>query len=125
MLKNYMFSKEVDIKKLRSIPVATTRYDTKVILSTKEGEYTRMLQLDELVGPSQPDDQFIHVDLMYQYDPFRIAQDFYGTSSLYWAILAANNIFDVFDLREGLTIRIPSIITVLGYNGLVVRGDEL
>lgn len=124
MLKNYMFSKEVDIKKLKAVPVATNRYDSKVILSTKQGEYTRMLQLEEIVGPALPDDQFVNIDLMYQYDPFRISQDFYGTPSLYWAILAANNLFDVFDLKEGLIIRIPSVITVLGYNGLVVRGDE-
>lgn len=125
MLRNYMFSNEVDTGKLKSIPVATSRYDSKVILSTKDGDYTRVLRLNELKSDISTSDMYMNVDLLHQYDPFRIAYEYYGNSSLYWVILAANDLYDIFDLVEGMTIRIPTVLNVLGYNGLVVTGDEL
>ena len=124
MLHDYMFSNEVNIRKLKTVPVATSRYDAKLILSTQQGEYTRVLRLEELKSDISDVDSYYSVDIIHQYDPFRIAYEAYGTESLYWVILAANDLFDIFDLVEGLTIRIPNIIKVLGYNGLVVSGDE-
>jgi Base plate wedge protein 53 len=124
MLKEFMFSKEVDTSKLKSVPVATSRYDAKVILSTAEGDYTRVLRLNEIKSTLSDTDGYMNVDLVHQYDPYKIAYEVYGNASLYWVILAANDLFDMFDLVEGLTIRIPNILKVLGYNGLVVTGDE-
>lgn len=125
MLRDYMFSKEVNASKLKSIPVATSRYDSKVVLSTDDGDYTRVLRLNEIKSDPSTSDMYMNIDLLHQYDPYRIAYEYYGNSSLYWVILAANDLYDIFDLEEGMTIRIPTVLNVLGYNGLVVTGDEL
>jgi len=124
MLKDFMFSNEVNVSKLKSIPVATSRYDSKVVLSTEEGDYTRVLRLNEIKSSLSSTDGYMNVDLLHQYDPYRIAYEVYGNESLYWVILAANDLFDMMDLVEGMTIRIPNILKILGYNGLVVTGDE-
>jgi hypothetical protein len=65
------------------------------------------------------------VDLAHQYDPFKLSFEYYGTINYYWVIMGANNIFSMFDLVMGMTIRIPNLSRILGYNGLLVRGDEL
>lgn len=125
MLKRYMFSDEVTAIKYNGLPVATNRYDTKVKLVTVDGEYTRLLKNEELyLAPSELD-TYMYVELMYQYDPFKIAVEHYGNENFYWVILAANNLFSLFDLKEGMTIRIPAVTRVIGYNGILVRGDEL
>lgn len=41
-----------------------------------------------------------------------IANDYYGDSALYWAILHANNIDLPNQLREGMEIRLPWIETI-------------
>lgn len=125
MTKAHLYSTEVDALKYNGTTVATNRYDTKVKLVTADGEYTRLLKDNELFATPSENDSYIYISLPYQYDPFKIAYEYYNNENFYWVILAANNMFSMFDLKEGMTIRIPNITSVMGYNGLLVRGDEI
>ena len=44
-----------------------------------------------------------------EYRPDLVAFDIYGIPDVWWQILEANNIFDVFDFKAGLTIILPKI----------------
>lgn len=125
MLQSYMFSGVVRGYKFNDTNIASNRYDTKVTLITDEGEYTRTLKLEELYSEPSDTDSYIAIDVTNQYDPFKISFQYYGTPNYYWVILAANNLFSMFDLVGGITIRIPDISKILGSNGLLVHGDEI
>ncbi len=125
MTKSHLYSTDVNAIKYNGTTVASNRYDTKIKLITADGEYTRLLKGNELIAPQSENDSYIYIDLSYQYDPFKIAYEYYNNENFYWVILAANNLFSMFDLKEGITIRIPNITSIMGYNGLLVRGDEI
>jgi hypothetical protein len=125
MLEKYMFASNVLGFKYNGTVIASNRYDTKATLITNDGEYTRTLKYEELYAAPSDTDLYIAVDITNQYDPFKISYQYYGTVNYYWVILSANNLFSMFDLVEGLTIRIPNISKILGSNGLLVQGDEI
>ena len=56
-------------------------------------------------------DKFLVVKAGEEFRPDLIAQRAYGASliSIWWKIMEANDVFDVFDLRVGLTLRIPPL----------------
>lgn len=57
-------------------------------------------------------DKYLSIKSGEEYRPDLIAKRAYGSAlkELWWKILEANDIFDVFDLKAGLTLRIPSAI---------------
>ena len=56
-------------------------------------------------------DKYLVVKAGEEYRPDLIARRAYGNSliSFWWKIMEANDLFDVFDLRAGLTLRIPPL----------------
>jgi len=56
-------------------------------------------------------DKFMLIQKGMEYRPDLIAKKAYGKSlmALWWKIMEANNIFDVYDLKAGLTLRIPAM----------------
>lgn len=56
-------------------------------------------------------DKYMLIKQGMEYRPDLIAKAAYGENliHMWWKILEANNIFDVFDLKTGLTLRIPAI----------------
>jgi hypothetical protein len=56
-------------------------------------------------------DKYLVIGAGEEYRPDLIAQRAFGSSLfvLWWKIMEANNIFDVFDLKAGLTLRIPAV----------------
>ena len=56
-------------------------------------------------------DKYMFINGGLEYRPDLIAKKAYGTPliSFWWKIMEANNIWDVFDLKAGLTLRIPPI----------------
>lgn len=103
---------------------SSNRYKNKYNLTTKDGTYTRMLQIEDLVAESRPTDTYITVPVELQYDPYRLALQFYEDKDLYWVILGANRLTDPFELEEGMTIRIPDLQSIYGLNGLQMMVDE-
>ncbi len=57
-------------------------------------------------------DRFMLIKHGMEYRPDLIAKAAYGKNliSMWWKIMEANNIFDVFDLKAGLTLRIPALV---------------
>lgn len=57
-------------------------------------------------------DKFLVIKKGWEFRPDLIAKRAYGVNlvSYWWKIMEANNIFDVYDLKAGITLRIPSIV---------------
>lgn len=57
-------------------------------------------------------DKYMQITPGLQYRPDLITQKAFGTQLIgyWWKIMEANNIFDVFDLKVGVTLRIPGVI---------------
>ena len=125
MALEHLYSTDVTKLKYNNTTVVTNRYDTKVKLVTPDGEYTRLLKSNELIAVPSNNDSYVYIDITYQYDPFKLAYEYYNNENFYWVILAANSLFSMFDLKEGMTIRIPNIASIMGYGGLLVKGDEI
>lgn len=53
-------------------------------------------------------DQFAVVPPPMQYRPDLVSQKFYGMPDLWWRIMEANQIWDVYDFKAGITIRLPT-----------------
>ena len=45
-----------------------------------------------------------------EYRPDLVSYDFYGFSDAWWNILEANNMYDIYDFKAGITIILPGII---------------
>lgn len=58
----------------------------------------------------QSTDKYMVVTPGVEYRPDLVSNLVYGTVDYWWAILQANNIADVFDFKNGLTIRLPSAV---------------
>jgi len=56
-------------------------------------------------------DKYLVVKSGEEYRPDLIAKRAYGSSlyTYWWKIMEANLIFDVFDIKTGLTLRIPAL----------------
>lgn len=57
--------------------------------------------------PQTDYDKFTVIAPQYEYRPDLLANDVYGEPDLWWRILQANRIWDIFDFKAGKTIRIP------------------
>lgn len=60
-------------------------------------------------------DKFLVVKSGEEYRPDLVAKRAYGSAliSLWWKIMEVNDIYDVFDLKAGLTLRIPPLSSVI------------
>ena len=45
-----------------------------------------------------------------EYRPDKISQEVYNTPDLWWKIMEVNGIYDIYDFKAGLTIRLPGNI---------------
>ena len=57
-----------------------------------------------------PDDRFLVINKGVEFRPDLVSFRVYGVVSLWWRIMEANNIFDVFDFKAGRNIRLPNNI---------------
>jgi hypothetical protein len=53
------------------------------------------------------DDKYMLITAGYEYRPDLVSQKVYYTPDYWWRIMEANNIIDVLDFKQGITIRIP------------------
>ncbi len=58
----------------------------------------------------QPTDQVTVIPPGMEFRPDLVSQRSYGTPNFWWRIMEANNIFDIFDFKSGITIRLPQNI---------------
>lgn len=57
-----------------------------------------------------PNDVFTVIAPQYQYRPDLLANKVYGDPEFWWVIMEANDIFDIFDFKAGLNIRLPATL---------------
>jgi hypothetical protein len=55
-----------------------------------------------------PGDLFSIIPPGMEYRPDQMSQYAYGTPDFWWKIMEANQIWDIYDFKAGLNIRIPS-----------------
>jgi hypothetical protein len=61
------------------------------------------------VTPSDPtQDQYTVISPSHEYRPDKLAYQVYGAPDLWWKIMEANGIYDIWDFKAGLNIRLPS-----------------
>jgi len=61
------------------------------------------------IFPTSEQDRFATLTPRHTYRPDLAAFDFYNASSLWWVLMEANGIPDVFDFVAGKDIRVPSV----------------
>lgn len=57
--------------------------------------------------PNQAD-MFMVIGQGHEYRPDLVSSKAYGMPDFWWKIMEANNMFDVFDFKAGVNIRIPA-----------------
>lgn len=55
-------------------------------------------------------DKYMIIPPQFEYRPDRLSFELYGTVDLWWKIMEANDIKDIFDFKANLNIRIPNNI---------------
>ena len=55
-------------------------------------------------------DKYMLIPPQFEYRPDRLSKELYGTVDLWWKIMEANDIKDIFDFKANLNIRIPNDI---------------
>lgn len=99
-----------------------TRYDSKVRLRLEDNKLViRNLKSPDLKATQSERDIIHTVTLDEDQRPDLIALKFYGDARLYWVILGANGFREKSQIRKGTLVRIPSMNSLYGANGLIVR----
>lgn len=90
------------------------RYLNKVSLVYFDGtKVTEFIKKSQLYPEPSDDDQYYFVDASKRFRPDIIAQEVYGTPLLYWVILSANHLARPLDVKTNMTLRVPSLNTIL------------
>lgn len=120
--KKEYFSKDVKEIVKPDVYQINSRYDTKMRLRMQNDKLViRNLKKKDLVA-QQTSADIIHTVLPIEaHRPEAIALKYYGDARLYWIILAANNLRDRTELKDGMLINIPSKRAIYGSDGLLLR----
>lgn len=57
-------------------------------------------------------DQFMVITSNFEYRPDLVSYKKYGTTDFWWQIMEVNNIFDIFEFKKGVNIRLPGNIFI-------------
>lgn len=99
-----------------------TRYDSKVRLRLDDNKLViRNLKKPDLTATQSERDIIHTVTLDEDERPDLVALNFYGDARLYWVILGANNLREKAQFKKGTLVRIPSMKSLYGSDGLIIR----
>lgn len=99
-----------------------SRYDLKEQLLLKDDSLViRCMRQSDLVPVRSSEDTEHEVEPQEAYRPDIIANNAYGDPRLAWVILSANNLSDIFSLKAGMRIIIPSISAIYRSGGVMYR----
>ena len=120
--KKEYFSKEVKNISESNLKACRGRYDAKIRLRLADNKLViRNLKKPDLTAKESNTD-IIHTVTLYEAErPDLIALKYYDDARLYWVILGANNLKEKAELTNGLIIRIPTISSIYGNDGLISR----
>jgi hypothetical protein len=92
---------------------ALSRYRKSSVIyySINDRKYTTFTTYKKQIKTTAgPRDRYMVIPPQMEYRPDRLSKEVYGSVDLWWKILEANNIKDIFDFKAGLNIRIPNNI---------------
>lgn len=70
---------------------------------------TRLGWWDRRILPKSDTDIFVTIDARYEFRPWMVAYDYYGSESLEWLVLQYNDILDTMeDFVQGVELRLPT-----------------
>lgn len=84
-----------------------------------DNENTYLETFNQSVIPKTDDDKYHIVTAQQIGRPDLIANQYYNDPTLYWVILLANDIIDPFIIDGGTVLRIPTINSLYGRNGVL------
>ena len=106
-MANYIEETDIDPK---SFFIVASRYaDSKIIYYTDLKRLTLETYKRKSIGVTT-NDKFMIVGPGYEYRPDLISVKVYGLPDFWWRIMEANNISDIYDLKTGVNLRIPSLL---------------
>lgn len=98
-----------------------SRYDTKIRLRMNDNKLVvRTLKNKDLVATQTANDIVHMVTPAEAHRPENISLKYYGDARLYWVILAANNMRDRSELKNGIIITIPALKSLYGNGGILI-----
>jgi len=106
-MANYTTSTRIDTR--RFVPITSRYADMPVIYYTENKILTFPIYKKEK-EKIKPGDKYYIVTSGTEYRPDLVSHTAYGTVDLWWKIMEANNIKDVFDFKAGLNIKIPDAL---------------
>lgn len=99
-----------------------SRYDLKDQLLLKDNTLViRNMRKSDLIPNRNSDDIQYKIEAKEAFRPDIIANRVYGDPRYAWIILSANNLSDIFDLKTGMIITIPSVISLYKAGGILAR----
>lgn len=99
---------------------STSRYDTKLRVSLKEGSTKiRFIRKNDLLFSDKSSSVHV-VDAIEAFRPDILANEYFGDEKYAWVILAANNLKTPYELVRGMKIVIPSLVSLQGADGKLV-----
>ena len=106
-MANYIEYTKIDAK--RFVPMSSRYAETPVVYYTENKLITFITYKKNQPNFGKKDKYYV-VTAGTEYRPDLVSQNAYGTVDLWWKILEANDIKDIFDFKAGLNIRIPGNI---------------
>jgi hypothetical protein len=88
----------------------SSRYASSDVIRYTEQKLLTFKIYKRIPIPTSEADQFMVLTSKYEYRPDLLSFDVYGTVDFWWQIMQANNIYDIFDFKIGINIRIPNVI---------------
>ena len=96
------------------------RYRNKIKLTSYSGyNVIEFIKKSQLYLPEDPSDQYYFVDASKQYRPDLISNEVYGSPIYYWVILSCNNLISPLQVAANLTLRLPSLTSILNSGTLI------
>jgi hypothetical protein len=87
-----------------------SRYTTSQVIYYGDAKKMTYATYVKNVANINKSDRYAVIPPGYEYRPDRASIEAYGIPDLWWKIMEANNIKDIFDFKAGRTIRLPENI---------------
>jgi len=91
----------------RKFVSVTSRYIDSPVIYYSENKFLTFPIYKKQIYEFSDKDKFYSVTPGTQYRPDLISYEFYGTPDFWWKIMQVNDIKDVFEIRTGMTLRLP------------------
>ena len=89
---------------------ASSRYVNSTAITYGDIKILTLEIYKRVISPVTSQDRFTVITPGTEFRPDVVSQQSYGTPEFWWRIMQDNKIFDIFDFKAGLNIRIPGAL---------------